>query len=83
LFQNDATKGERSRVLLEFVMDELKERRTASFEHLLEVMEMQVDTSNDIVLDRVLKSINMDIKGIVLGVNMTLVETQSPGENLV
>ena len=61
--KSDATRQERSRCLLEFVMEELKEERTASFEQLLEVMAAQVDASNNIVLDRVLQSIHMDVKG--------------------
>ncbi|XP_065894293.1 uncharacterized protein [Dysidea avara] len=63
--KSDATRQERSRCLLEFVMEELKEERTASFEQLLEVMAAQVDASNNIVLDRVLQSIHMDVKAII------------------
>ena len=67
--KNDVRKEERSRCLLEFVMDELKGGRVACFEQLLEVMSVQVDATNNIVVDRVLKSINMDVKGIQYEVN--------------
>ena len=66
VIKNDATREEQSRCLLEFVMEELKEGRAASFEQLLEVMAAQVDASNNIVLDRVLQSIHMDVKGMVI-----------------
>ena len=62
--KNEATREERSRCLLEFVMEELKAGRSTSFEQLLEVMAVEVDASNNIVVDRVLKSINMDVKGM-------------------
>ena len=65
VIRNDATRQERSRCLLEFVMEELKEERTVSFEQLLEVMAAQVDASNNVVLDRVLQSIHMDVKGVL------------------
>ncbi|XP_065894294.1 uncharacterized protein [Dysidea avara] len=65
VIRNDATRQERSRCLLEFVMEELKEERTVSFEQLLEVMAAQVDASNNVVLDRVLQSIHMDVKAIM------------------
>ncbi|XP_065894290.1 uncharacterized protein [Dysidea avara] len=65
VIKNDATREEQSRCLLEFVMEELKEGRAASFEQLLEVMAAQVDASNNIVLDRVLQSIHMDVKAIM------------------
>ena len=63
VIKNDATREERSRCLLEFVMEELREGKAASFTQLLEVMAAQVHTGNSIVLDRVLQSIHMDVKG--------------------
>jgi len=76
---NGATREERSRCLLEFVMEELKEGRVTSFEQLLEVMEGQVDASNDTVVDRVLRSIRMDVKGTYCTVLFIgLVKTMDP-----
>ena len=63
VIKNGATREERSRCLLAFVMEELKEGRVTSFEQLLEVMAVQVDASNDTVVYRVLRSIRMDVKG--------------------
>ena len=62
--KSEATREERSRCLLEFVMDELKAGRVASFEQLLEVMAVEVDGSKNTVVDRILNSINTDVKGM-------------------
>jgi len=66
VIKNGATREERSRCLLEFVMGELKAGRPASFQQLLEVIAVWVDGSNNIVVDRVLNSINTDVKSMFL-----------------
>jgi len=63
VYKNDASKKERSRCLLEYVMEELKEGKAEGFEQLLEVLAVHVDANNDIAVGRVLQSIHMGVKG--------------------
>ena len=56
---------ERSRdVLLNLVKEDLEAGKVTSFEQLLEAMTVYVDAENDVVIDRIVKSMKKEIKGI-------------------
>lgn len=61
-----ADKQERSRdTLLESIKEDLKAGHVTSFEQLLEAMAAYVDSENDTVVDRILKTMKKEIEGTI------------------
>ena len=51
-------------VILNLVKEDLEAGKVTSFEQLLEAMAAYVDAENDVVIDRIVKSMKKEIKGI-------------------
>ena len=63
--QSPSNDGERSRdALLNSVKEDLEAGKVTSFEQLLEAMAAYVDVENDVVIDRIVKAMKKEIKGI-------------------
>ena len=63
---------ERSRdTLLNSVKEDLEAGKVTSFEQLLEAMAAYVDAENDVVIDRIVKTMKKEIEGILSAIMLT------------